>query len=236
MKRGPVFVWALGVSAACGAQLQPIGGPDFDASTLWEGGLCNPIRPVLETSTCTDEAKSICQTWAESVAIGTYGVSMCIPRGGDQAGVICGDDSSRGAGCGGGPMCSGGEVCVSDTPDGPRHCVAACNWLTTNPSPGTNVDAAVPDGYAEYVCYGGLHWGDQQCSPARDQICEEIATARTINHYGHSTCQGGACTLGDFCPANEPCRCSPTLICPAGTCYSDTPDGDTHCAIFLCNP
>jgi hypothetical protein len=227
------WVFAM-LSAACGTELQPpVGGPDFDASVFWEGGLCNPFPPAVSEFGCTPEAQTACQQWAEGAAIGAYGISLCTPLGGDEVGYFCGND--QGWSCGGGPECDEGYVCASDTPSGTYHCIPACNWLTTNPAPGTNLDASVPDGYAYDFCPGGLHWGDLQCSPERAQICEQLATAQTINHYGHSTCQNGACTLGDFCPPNEPCRCSPTLICADGTCYSDTPDGDTHCADFPCS-
>jgi len=96
-------------------------------------------------------------------------------------------------------------------------------------------DVVLPDGFNATNCNSAtLTWGGA-CTDATDQLCETWTRDRAYGAFGHGMCQnfgGGAiCTLGTYCPSsNQACQCSPTLICaPGEVCYSDTPDGATHC-------
>jgi hypothetical protein len=97
-------------------------------------------------------------------------------------------------------------------------------------------DVVLPDGFdpmncnAQSITFGG------PCNASAEQFCETWTRDRAFGAYGHGICQNSACTLGDYCPSPDMCQCSPILICaPGEVCYSDTPDGSTHCKA-ACTP
>jgi hypothetical protein len=125
--------------------------------------------------------------------------------------------------------------------------LAACGGEVTGPDAGQDgatadvsdammADVTLPDGFDFLNCgdlgqtYGG------PCNASVEQECEKWTQDRAYGAYGHGRCQNdpsntsSVCTLGDYCLTGEPCRCSAILVCaPGQVCYSDTPDGSTHC-------
>ena len=96
------------------------------------GFICDPGSPVFADPSCTDEDREVCRSWAQGLAgPGVIGISTCAPGGfacfwGDAClvdGVHPPDCY-----CAVGDFCREGEVCVADTPDGPRRCIEACAW------------------------------------------------------------------------------------------------------------
>jgi len=88
----------------------------------WDGGVCNPNRPNLnQMENCDDAQNSVCQQWAQSVAISAYGYSTCWINP-VTTGRQCNDP-----GCS--PQCMVGQVCASSQPNGPRQCIQACAGL-----------------------------------------------------------------------------------------------------------
>lgn len=104
-------------------------------------------------------------------------------------------------------------------------------------SDGVSQDVELPDGFDTESCVGDSVGFSNGCNATNEQYCQTWTRDRAFGAYGHTTCQAGTCTLGDYCPsASTLCQCSPTLICaPGQVCYSDTPTGPTHCKA-ACTP
>lgn len=106
------------------------GGVQNGGPGVWDGGPCQPNAPNLAgTYQCDGKMNAECQAWAESVAIGAFGWSSCYVH--DNFGTACTSNPDCGGGAGGccGSLpqrCQEGEVCASDTPSGPHHCIEAC--------------------------------------------------------------------------------------------------------------
>ncbi len=111
-------------------------GDDADAGSLADSSdSCNPTPPILlDFDTCTAEAEAACDRWARQAWVGDgYSHSACLdPGSGIVANCSIGDVCSGGGepvppcSCTATLWCGSGEVCVSDTPDGPRRCERAC--------------------------------------------------------------------------------------------------------------
>lgn len=93
---------------------------------------CGPSSPPAASSvrSCNADEERRCQRWVAAIACGAVGRTRCVP--GARGGVTC----SFGDECTGDPVicrcnatraCGLGEVCVSDTPDGPARCRTACS-------------------------------------------------------------------------------------------------------------
>src|SRR5437016_4842448 len=52
---------------------------------LWDGGVCDPHAPTFSDLGCDSTRDGVCQQWAQSVAIGAFGASMCVASGGGFA-------------------------------------------------------------------------------------------------------------------------------------------------------
>ena len=91
-----------------------------------------------------------------------------------------------------------------------------------------SADVVLPDGFDPANCYSQSI--STPCDDPGWALCEKWTRDRAYGAYGHTVCQVEWCTLGDYCPDGGPCQCSPLLQCaPGEVCYSDTPDGATHC-------
>lgn len=96
----------------------------------FEAGDCDP-RWFQWARPCDDELETICRETAMTWAHGRYGWSHCgtHPDGHNSAcslGDYCVDGSCI---CTPTRICGPDDVCVSDTPDGPRRCVPRCSGL-----------------------------------------------------------------------------------------------------------
>jgi len=102
-------------------------------------------------------------------------------------------------------------------------------------APDAIADVTLPDGFNPLDCNGGTLTFGGPCTTQTEQLCESWTQDRAFGAYGHGHCQniggGSVCTMGDYCPnANQECQCSAIVVCaPGQVCYSDTPDGSTHC-------
>lgn len=101
-----------------------------------DGASCELAPPDLFGDDCPPDAAERCAAWAAIAAgPGLYGHSAC-PGGGSFCGLgdVCSPAGPHWPGLcvcddrGEVVECRRNEVCVSDTPDGPRRCVAACAW------------------------------------------------------------------------------------------------------------
>lgn len=108
---------------ACAASHTSDGSIDFDADIGPDTAVCRATAPPCTT----DE---VCAQYAQYVAPpGTFAVSVCggvreCQRGATDCYIPAFGD--RRCLCAPGLGCSGGEVCVSDTPGGPTRCEQAC--------------------------------------------------------------------------------------------------------------
>jgi hypothetical protein len=93
-----------------------------------DGTSCVADPPLL-SSACTPALDALCQHWAAQAAVGAYGHSRC-HEDSHSAITRCAEPNCSGCCCWCGPditsYCSGGQVCASDTPNGPLRCIAAC--------------------------------------------------------------------------------------------------------------
>ncbi len=125
---------------SCGGRISTL-PPESDTS----GWMCgNPDANPFPTDThvvggCTDAMRFQCLSWMRSLARTGYVFGTCLSgaSGPDFATCYPGDrcfyNEEQGRDvciCGSGTNqvdCSGGRLCVSDTPDGPRRCVKPCS-------------------------------------------------------------------------------------------------------------
>lgn len=83
---------------------------------------------------CTPELDAECQRRATAAALGRYAHSRCYQPNPSASGVECSqglvcDEGATNCRCTPGRYCATDtDVCVSDTPDGPRYCARACFW------------------------------------------------------------------------------------------------------------
>ncbi len=128
-------MFGLGAAPACGGRTGDgtDAGVDGAADAGAEAGPCDPNVPRLPQQPCTADLVKICQDWAAQAAApaGAYGSASCIVdsvTGHTDCTLptcdngICGCGSSN-------VVCQSGQVCASDTPGGPLHCVTACKGL-----------------------------------------------------------------------------------------------------------
>jgi hypothetical protein len=119
---------------SCGKLSGDDGGPDdaADASSssdasngdapTWDGGVCDPNRPLLnQNEDCDTALNTICQQWAQNVAVGAYGYSQC------SINPVTDNRFCDDTGCM--SECLVGQVCASTTATGPRQCIQACAGL-----------------------------------------------------------------------------------------------------------
>ena len=112
------------VDGAADANQPSDGGGD---APFWDGGVCDPHAPTFPDKGCDSTRNIECEQWAQSVAIGAFGASMCVAFGGGFA--FCGSPDCSGNCCGGGPVCDDGYVCASKTEGATRECIKACSGL-----------------------------------------------------------------------------------------------------------
>ncbi len=106
------------------------GSSDTNSPPLEVGPSCTS-RDTAWPGTCTPEIELECQRIAMDWARGRYGHTRClsIDLGGGNFSSACSlGDFCVGGGCSCTPTrgCGSGDVCVSDTPDGPTRCVVRC--------------------------------------------------------------------------------------------------------------
>ncbi len=101
----------------------------------YDGGvLISPCpRDTVNFPACDDGGYQLCAARATAQAAGAYPHSTCLRHGGMPIHATCAaadscDDGGR-CFCNPSRICATTEVCVSDTPDGPTRCVAACSGL-----------------------------------------------------------------------------------------------------------
>jgi hypothetical protein len=114
--RAPLRVLGLAVASAvalaasgCARDVKPAGGEAF------EGGVCEgPPPPVLGHRGCTLESVRACDEWARALTREGLGVSICRegPTRCVRADVCTAAEGEWRCGCGNGPPCGEGEVCV----------------------------------------------------------------------------------------------------------------------------
>lgn len=119
----------LSPACDCGGKIASDGG--VEGASTW---VCGDPNPPPVGRLCTEDEKSKCQTWAQSLVQTGYAHGACVqgyPTNtcvrGDQKTCrttsigICYCQAELAA------PCDIGEVCVSDTQTGPQRCVKACS-------------------------------------------------------------------------------------------------------------
>lgn len=103
------------------------GAPTLADSSAAEGGGNGVCAPLPNPGIC---GSGDCQAWAQSLTTSGFAHASCGTATFCQMGDRCGIDSVTGfvrCTCGTGfGACENGEVCVSDTPDGPATCRPPC--------------------------------------------------------------------------------------------------------------
>jgi len=109
-----------GRGARDGAARGEAGAP-ADAASVDAGPCFRPSPPNFGDGECTPERDDYCAEWADSVAAGRQGHSVC-RLGGCTVGDFCTEEGCR---CGPTRICPAGHVCVTEA-DGSLACPYAC--------------------------------------------------------------------------------------------------------------